>query len=237
MILNCWIIDDEPLALDLLESYISKTPFLKLTGRYSSTLQALQSLSTDNAVQLIFLDIQMPDLNGMEFAKLVDKQTRIILTTAFSEYAIDSYKINALDYLLKPFSYTDFLTAAKKAIDWFEITTSAEQNSNKILSGFFVRSEYQLVQIKFDELLYIEGLKDYVKIYCENKPKPILTLMNMKAVEELIPANQFIRVHRSYIVNRNKITKIDKNRIVIGKQEIPIGNTYRKSFIEFIEGK
>lgn len=237
MILNCWIIDDEPLALDLLESYISKTPFMKLTRRYSSALQALQSLSTDNTVQLIFLDIQMPDLNGMEFAKLVDKQTRIILTTAFSEYAIDSYKINALDYLLKPFSYTDFLTAAKKAIDWFEITTSAEQNSNKILSGFFVRSEYQLVQIKFDELLYIEGLKDYVKIYCENKPKPILTLMNMKAVEELIPANQFIRVHRSYIVNRNKITKIDKNRIVIGKQEIPIGNTYRKSFIEFIEGK
>lgn len=237
MILNCLIIDDEPLALDLLESYISKTPFLKLTGRYSSALQALQSLSTDNTVQLIFLDIQMPDLNGMEFAKLVDKQTRIILTTAFSEYAIDSYKINALDYLLKPFSYTDFLTAAKKAIDWFEITTSAEQNSDKTLSGFFVRSEYQLIQVQFDELLYIEGLKDYVKIYCENKPKPILTLMNMKAVEELIPANQFIRVHRSYIVNRNKITKIDKNRIVIGKQEIPIGNTYRKSFIEIIEGK
>ncbi len=115
MKLNCWIIDDEPLALDLLESYIYKTPFLKLTGRYSSALQALQALSTDNAVQLIFLDIQMPDLNGMEFAKLVDKQTRIILTTAFSEYAIDSYKINALDYLLKPFSYADFLTAVKKS--------------------------------------------------------------------------------------------------------------------------
>lgn len=237
MTLNCWIIDDEPLALDLLELYVSKTPFLKLTGRYSSALQALQSLSTDNAVQLIFLDIQMPDLNGMDFAKLVDKQTRIILTTAFSEYAIDSYKINALDYLLKPFSYADFLTAVKKAIDWFEITSSVEQNSDKTQTGFFVRSEYQLVQIQFDDLLYVEGLKDYVKIYCDNKPKPILTLMSMKAVEELIPAKQFIRVHRSYIVNRNKITKIDKNRIVIGKQEIPIGNTYRKSFIEIIEGK
>lgn len=237
MTLNCWIIDDEPLALDLLESYISKTPFLKLTGRYSSALQALEALSTDNSVQLIFLDIQMPELSGMEFAKLVDKQTRIILTTAFSEYAIDSYKINALDYLLKPFSYSDFLTAAKKAVDWFEITSSVEQNSDKTQTGFFVRSEYQLIQIQFDELLYVEGLKDYVKIYCENKLKPILTLMSMKAIEEIIPAKQFIRVHRSYIVNRNKITKIDKNRIIIGKQEIPIGNTYRKAFLEIIEGK
>ncbi len=237
MTLNCWIIDDEPLALDLLESYISKTPFLKLTGRFSSALQALQSINSEDTVHLIFLDIQMPELSGMEFAKLVDKQTRIILTTAFSEYAIDSYKINALDYLLKPFSYADFLTAAKKAVDWFEITASAEHKSDKIQTGFFVRSEYQLVQILFDELLYIEGLKDYVKIYCEDKPRPILTLMSMKAVEEMIPAKQFLRVHRSYIVNRNKITKIDKNRIIIGKQEIPIGNTYRKTFIEIIEGK
>lgn len=237
MTLNCWIVDDEPLALDLLESYISKTPFLKLTGRYSSALQALQAMKSEDTVHLIFLDIQMPELSGMEFAKLVDKQTRIILTTAFSEYAIDSYKINALDYLLKPFSYSDFLTAAKKAVDWFEITSSVEQNSDKTQTGFFVRSEYQLIQIQFDSLLYVEGLKDYVKIYCEDKPKPILTLMSMKAVEEMIPAKQFIRVHRSYIVNRNKITKIDKNRIIIGKQEIPIGNTYRKAFIEIIEGK
>ncbi len=237
MTLNCWIIDDEPLALDLLESYVDKTPFLKLTGRFSSALQALKSLSQDNAVQLIFLDIQMPELNGMEFARLVDKQTRIILTTAFSEYAIEGYKINALDYLLKPFSYSDFLTAAKKAVDWFEISASAEQNNDKSLLGFFVRSEYKLVQILFDELLYVEGLKDYVKIHVEKETKPILTLMSMKAVEDLIPAKQFIRVHRSFIVNRNKITRIEKNRIIIGKQEIPIGETYRKSFMDFIEGK
>ena len=235
MTINCWIIDDEPLALDLLESYIKKTPFLTLTGRYSSALQALEALGQKHSVELIFLDIQMPNLNGIEFARLVDKQTRIILTTAFSEYAIEGYKINALDYLLKPFSYADFLVAATKAREWFKITSSAKQNGETTPSGFFVRSEYKLIQILFDELLYVEGLKDYVKIYCDGSTKPILTLMSMKAVEEIIPMKHFIRVHRSFIVNRNKITRIEKNRIIIGKQEIPIGETYRKSFFESIE--
>ncbi len=234
MILNCWIVDDEPLALDLLESYVRKTPFLKPSGRFSSALQAMENINKQQ-VHVIFLDIQMPDLNGMEFARLISDKTRIIFTTAFSEYALEGYKVSALDYLLKPFSYSDFLVAAKRALDWFEIKSTAQEKNENVPTGFFVRSEYKLVQILFDELLYVEGLKDYIKIFSENQAKPILTLMSMKNLESTLPSHQFIRVHRSFVVNREKIDHIEKNRIVIGSRTIPIGDTYRKSFREFIE--
>lgn len=238
MILNCWIIDDEPLALDLLESYIRKTPFLQITGRFSNAIQAMKIMnSEEQTVHLIFLDIQMPDLNGMDFARVLNSETRIIFTTAFSEYALEGYKVSALDYLLKPFSYSDFLLAAQKAFDWFKMKNASLETAENESSGFFVRSEYKWVQILFDKILYVEGLKDYVKIFCENEPKPILTLMSMKSVEEALPAKQFIRVHRSFIVNRNMIAKVEKNRITIATRNIPIGETYRKSFKVLIESK
>ena len=155
MTLNCAIVDDEPLALDLLESYVNKTPFLALAGKYSSAVQAMKELP-GNPVDLLFLDIQMPELNGLEFSKMVDSHTRIIFTTAFNQYAIDSYRVNALDYLLKPISYVDFLQAANKALQWFELVQKPEE-----IESIFVKSDYKLIQVELKKILYIEGLKDY----------------------------------------------------------------------------
>lgn len=236
MKLNCWIVDDEPLALDLLDSYVQKTPFLNLTGRYSSAIQAMNKMPNER-IDVIFLDIQMPEVNGMEFARFLDKNTRIVFTTAFSEYALDGYKVNALDYLLKPFSYSEFLSASKRALEWFEMKTASEEKGESEISGIFVRSDYKLVHVLFDDILLIEGLKDYIKIFTGKDPKPILTLMSMKSMEDELPAARFIRVHRSFIVNCDKIVRVEKNRIIIGKHEIPIGETYRKAFMEEINGK
>lgn len=233
MTLSCWIIDDEPLALDLLESYVQKTPFLKLTGKYSSALTAMHDLE-NQPVDVIFLDIQMPELDGLEFSQLVTPQTRIIFTTAFSEYAVDGYKVNALDYLLKPISYADFLASAKKALNWFDMAKKAAQNEEKERTGLFVKSDYKLVQILFDDILYIEGLKDYIKIYVKNETRPIITLMSLKNMEDTLPSDRFLRVHRSYIVQKNKIENINKNRITIAGYEISIGETYRQTLMDEI---
>ena len=229
MILNCAIVDDEPLALSLLESYVNKTPFLNLTGKYSSAMQAMKELP-DMKVKLLFLDIQMPELNGLEFSRMVDPQTRIVFTTAFGQYAIDGYRVNALDYLLKPISYPDFLQAANKALQWFDLVQKPEEKES-----IYVKSDYKLVQIELKKILYIEGLKDYIKIYLENSPKPILSLMSMKSMEELLPANRFMRVHRSYIVQKEKIRIIDRGRIVFDKTYIPISDSYKQAFQSFLD--
>lgn len=181
MKLHCAIVDDEPLALSLLESYVNKTPFLELAGKYSSAVQAMKELP-GHQIDLLFLDIQMPELNGLEFSKMVDARTRIVFTTAFGQYAIDGYRVNALDYLLKPISYVDFLQAANKALQWFELVQKPEE-----IDSIFVKSDYKLVQVELKKVLYIEGLKDYIKIYTEDAPKPILSLMSMKSMEELLP--------------------------------------------------
>lgn len=226
MKLTCAIIDDEPLAANLLESYALKTPFLELKGKYNSALNAMQILQ-QAPVHVLFLDIQMPELSGMEFSKMLPASTKVIFTTAFSEYAVDSYRVNALDYLLKPISYADFLVSAQKAVDWFS-------HSNEV-DHIFVKSDYKLKQIDLDKVLYIEGLKDYVKIYLENEPKPIMSLVSMKSVEEMLPKSRFVRVHRSYIVQPTKISVIDRNRIVFGKTYIPISDNYKQLFYEFLE--
>ena len=229
MNLKCAIVDDEPLALDLLESYVRKTPFLELAGKYPSAIQAMKELP-DRHVDLLFLDIQMPELNGLEFSKMVPPSTRIVFTTAFDQYAIDGYKVNALDYLLKPISYTDFLQAAHKAQKWFELLPQPREE----IQSIFVKSDYKLVQIELKNILYIEGLKDYIKIYEENSPKPILSLMSMKAMEDLLPASRFMRVHRSYIVQKEKIRIIDRGRIVFGKTYIPISDSYKQAFQDYL---
>lgn len=230
MNLKCAIVDDEPLALSLMESYVNKTPFLTLEGKYSSAVQAMKELP-DKQIDLLFLDIQMPELNGLEFSKMVAPTTRIIFTTAFGQYAIDGYKVNALDYLLKPISYVDFLQAANKAVQWFEL---AQQPKEEIQS-IFVKSDYKLVQIELKKILYIEGLKDYIKIYEEDVAKPILSLMSMKSMEDLLPSSHFMRVHRSYIVQKDKIRIIDRGRIVFGKNYIPISDSYKQAFQEFLD--
>lgn len=235
MKLNCWIVDDEPLALSLIESYVQKTPFLELTGKYSNAVSAMNQIGKEQ-VDVLFLDIQMPEVNGMEFARTLGNKTRLIFTTAFSEYALEGYKVSALDYLLKPFSYSDFLIAAKKALNWFEATNSAQNATQEEKeTGIFVKSDYKLIHVLYDDILYIEGLKDYVKIYTEKEPKPILSLMSMKSLEEDLPSTRFVRVHRSYIIQKDRISSIKKNRIIIGDKEIPIGETYRSNFLALIE--
>ena len=237
MILNCWIVDDEPLAVSLLESYVNKVPFLKLTGKYSNPLSAMQNIASEK-VDVLFLDIQMTEVNGMDFAHTISSHTKVIFTTAFSEYAVEGYRVNALDYLLKPFSFEEFVTAAKKAYNWFEIIkhkSIAEIEKEREQVGIFVKSEYKYLHILYDDILYIEGLKDYVKIYTQDNPKPILSLISLKQLEEDLPFGNFIRVHRSYIINIDKISSINKNRIVIDKKQIPIGETYKKQFMSLIE--
>ena len=228
--LRCAVIDDEPLAVELMESYVRRTPFLQLEGSFGSGTAAFESLH-EHPVELLYCDIQMPELNGLEFSKMVDSGTRIVFTTAFDQYAIDGYKVNALDYLLKPISYVDFLQAANKAVQWFELL----QQPKEEIQSIFVKSEYKLVQIELSKILYIEGLKDYLKIYEEDSPKPILSLMSMKTMEELLPASRFMRVHRSYIVQKNKIRIIDRGRIVFGKNYIPISDSYKQAFQEFLD--
>ncbi|MDR1557418.1 MAG: LytTR family DNA-binding domain-containing protein [Tannerellaceae bacterium] len=240
MALTCVIIDDEPLAVSLLESYVYKTPFLQLEGTYNSAVRALEQLSRQ-PVELLFLDIQMPELNGLEFSRIIGNDARIIFTTAFGQYALDSYKVNALDYLLKPISYPDFLQSANKALQWYDLLYKPEEKTpeppplSKIeAESIFVKSEYKLIQIELRKILYIEGLKDYIKIYTEGETRPVISLMSMKTMEELLPASRFIRVHRSFIVQPEKIKVIDRNRIVFGKEYIPISDSYRQKFNEFL---
>lgn len=229
--MKCIVVDDEPLALDLLESYVRKTPFLELAGKYSSAVQAMKELANQQ-VDLIFLDIQMPELNGLEFSRMLPPETCIIFTTAFDQYAINGYKVNAIDYLLKPISYPDFLQAANKALHQHELMHRTPQDE---IDSIFVKSEYKLVQIELRKILYVEGLKDYIKIYEEDNPKPVLSLMSMKAMEYLLPPSQFMRVHRSYIVRKDKIRVIDRGRIVFGKTYIPISDSYKQAFQEYLE--
>ena len=229
MKLRCAIVDDEPLALSLLESYVNKTPFLELAGKYSSAVQAMKELP-GNQIDLLFLDIQMPELNGLEFSKMVAPRTRIVFTTAFGQYAIDGYRVNALDYLLKPISYVDFLQAANKALQWYEHMQAPAAE----IESIFIKTEYKQVQVELRKILYIEGLKDYVKIFIEDEPHPILSLMSMKSLEEMLPASRFIRVHRSFIVQPEKIKVIERNRIVFGKEYIPISDNYKPRLVEFL---
>ncbi len=237
MILSCAIVDDEPLALDLLETYVEKTPFLQLKGKYASAVGAMKGLQ-EQPVDLLFLDIQMPELDGLEFSHMIAPETRIIFTTAFGQYALDGYRVNALDYLLKPISYRDFLEASNKALQWFELKNAADSNADTGEDGcIYVKSEYKLIQINLKDILYIEGLKDYVKIYTETDSRPVMSLMSLKSLEERLPASCFLRVHRSYIVQKSKIKLIDRGRIVFEKEYIPISDSYKQDLQTYLNDK
>ena len=228
MTIKCAIVDDEPLAVELLASYVEKIPFLELCGKYNNATDALHGIG-EQPVDLLFLDIQMPELNGLELSKMIPESTRIVFTTAFNQYAVDGFRVNALDYLLKPISYADFLDACNKALQWFQLTQQSEQPSaprtEEEPTSIFVKSEYKLLQINLDDIRY------------KQSPHPILSLMNMKAIEQMLPASRFIRVHRSFIVQKSKIREIERNRIVFGDVYIPIGDSYKQAFQDFINPK
>lgn len=261
--IKCAIIDDEPLALSLLESYIEKTPMLELSGKYESAVQAMSVLHS-HPVDLIFLDIQMPGLTGLDFSRMTDtRHTRIVFTTAFSQYAIEGYKVNALDYLLKPISYTDFVAAVSRAQQWFATvggrdgglssassaspaavpsdTTADSPAANSALSDseskpdyIFVKSEYKLIRVRFSRILYVEGLKDYVKIHLIDTPKPILSLMSMRAIEAVLPSSQFFRIHRSFIVNFDQVEVIERGQIQIAGRNLPISDSYKEQVQHYV---
>lgn len=235
--LKCCVVDDEPLARGLISSFVEKTPFLSLEASFASASEAIKCIM-ENKIDLLFLDIQMPELNGIEFAKIIPPECRIIFVTAFEKYALDGFRNNAIDYLLKPVSYPEFLTAANRALQWAELKARAEAAPQPQPAAdnqhIFVKSEYKLIQIDVSKILYIEGLKDYVKIYTEDSPTCILSLMNMKTIEQHLPADRFIRVHRSFIVQMSKINVIERNRIVFGKKYIPISDTYKKAFSDYL---
>ncbi|MBD5265648.1 MAG: LytTR family DNA-binding domain-containing protein [Duncaniella sp.] len=240
MSLRCCVIDDEPLASGLIASYIEKTPFMELIGEFSSPKDAISTILNDN-VDVVFLDIQMPQLNGIEFAKIIPATTRIIFTTAYSNYAVEGFRVNALDYLLKPISYEEFLAAANRALSWHELNTRITKRKPESSSAegdyIIIKSEYKLVQININEIVYIEGLKDYVKIYIDGTEKSIMTLLSMKALEQTLPSDIFMRVHRSFIVNLSKIRVIERNRILFGKVQIPISDSYKDAFSEYINNR
>lgn len=232
--IKCIVIDDEPLALDILEEYISKVPFLSLRKKCGSALEALEFLKQEK-IDLIFLDIQMPDLTGIQFTKSLSVKPEIIFTTAYSDYALEGFNLNAVDYLLKPISFERFLRAANKIYDAViknnsqpKKETQSESSNNYI----FIKTEYRIVKVNLDEVLYIEGLKDYIRIVTAKEQ--LLTLQSMRYMEETLPFRQFIRVHKSYIVSLRYVEAIERNKIKIKDKWIPIGNTYRDSFFKIL---
>lgn len=237
MKIRCLTIDDEPLALNLVASYVERTPFLELAGKCNSAHQALEILSEED-IDLLFMDIQMPDLTGIEFARAIDKGPKIIFTTAFEQYALEGFKLDALDYLLKPFSYQDFLRSANKAREYFDLLQKAAQSDmvQHEQDYLFVKSEYKLIRIKFDDILYVEGLKDYVKIHLQHTNKPVLSLLSLKNLEGKMPSGRFMRVHRSFIVALDKINAVSNNIIMIANAHIPVGEMYKEDFYKFLEG-
>ncbi|WP_320052924.1 LytTR family DNA-binding domain-containing protein [uncultured Acetobacteroides sp.] len=225
---SCIVVDDEPLALELIVGYVKRTPFLNLVGQYNSGIDALSNIVSQK-VDVVFLDIQMPDLTGIELSKVImGQKTKVIFTTAYENYALDGYKVDALDYLVKPISYSEFLRAANKAYRWF--LDGSFVDSKPVAESFFVKSNYKLIQIQVSQIKYIESVKDYLKICTDAEEGEVLTLMSMATIEKHLPSDTFIRVHRSFIVNINKIKTIERNRVVFGNVYIPISETYREQF-------
>jgi two-component system, LytTR family, response regulator len=234
--IKCIIIDDEPLALDILEDYIQKVPFLKLVKKCSSALEAIDCLKRE-AIQLIFLDIQMPDLTGIQFMKALPKMPDVIFTTAYSNYAIEGFNLNAVDYLLKPISFERFLQAANKYYDriYNQQNPSAQEESSEEEGDkfIFVKTEYKIVKVNLKDVLYIEGLKDYIRLVMPQTQ--LLTLQSMKYMESTLPNKMFVRVHKSYIVSMRHLETIERNKIKVRDKWIPIGNTYRDSFYRMVQ--
>lgn len=231
MNLTCAIIDDEPWAVKLLQAYVERTPTLELQDVYTNAADAMVALE-QAPVDLLFCDIQMPGLDGLHLAKMLGGlKTRIVFTTAFDKYAVEGWKVDALDYLLKPIAYTDFMSAVHKAITWFARDAATPA---KMEDSFFVKSDYRLVRVRFDDIVYIESLKDYVKIYLDSERRSVVSLTSMRTIEAALPPINFLRTHRSFIVNMSKIEVLERGQIIIDEKVIPVSDSYREQVAAYV---
>lgn len=226
--LKCIAVDDEPLALELLEDNISKVPYLQLVAKCSNAMEAMKLLQ-QQPVDLIFLDIQMPGLTGLQFIQSLNVKPMIILITAYEKFALEGFNLDVVDYLVKPVSLERFVKACNKAYDLFQLKNRPAANSGTALDYFFVNVEYSLVKVNFSDITFIEGLKDYVKIHLANSNKPIITRIGMKSLEEQLPPAKFVRIHKSYIVSLRHITSVRKSSVFIGDIELPISDNYKEA--------
>ena len=240
MMIKCIAIDDEPLALQQLVAYISKIPFLSIVGQCQSAIEAKQIMQSD-VVDAIFCDINMPDLNGMDFVKSLASPPIIVFTTAYSEYAVEGYKVDAVDYLLKPFGLDEFQRAANKVKRVYEQINDSDSSSNQNVScasedasTLFFKTEHRIVKVDIADIVYVEGMSEYMKIHLISQPKPLIVLLSMKKLEERLPSN-FMRIHRSYIINLDKIIEVNKNRVIIDNDAyLPIGDLYKDTFNNYL---
>lgn len=229
-------IDDEPLALQQLAAYIKKTPYLELVATCQSAAEA-QAILQEDTIDAMFIDINMPDLSGMDFVRSLENPPIVVFTTAYSEYAIEGYKVNAVDYLLKPFSIDDFQQAAAKVKRQYELTNTAAVSLVDQDDALFFKTEHRVVRVELNKIRYIEGMSEYLKIYLEDQ-KPLVVLLAMKKLEEHLPASTFMRIHRSYIINLRKIQEVNKNRVILDADTyLPIGDLYRDAFNQYLNSK
>ena len=234
--LRCFVVDDEPLAVKMLENFIERTPFLELAGSFTDPVLALSEIRTQ-APQPVFLDIQMPDLSGMELSRMIPDGTRIIFTTAFKQYAFESYEVSALDFLLKPIRYQKFLEAAEKAREWFtlkEAASAAPASAPEAKSSTFFKVDGALRKVEYDDILFVEGMKDYVMVYLASQRQPLVTHVTMKAMEEMLPAG-FMRIHRSFIVALDKVSSVSATGDVkVGDRLLHVSDAYRDAFDTYL---
>ena len=241
MTIRCLAIDDEPLALQQLVAYIKKVPFLELQAQCQSAMEARAFLENDT-VDAIFCDINMPDLNGMDFVKSLASPPLIIFTTAYSEYAVEGFRVNAVDYLLKPFGLQEFQRAANRLRERLEGQRERFEGQKEVKeategSDIFLKTDYRIVKVSIPDIRYVEAMSEYLKVWVEGMPKPIITLLSMKKMEERLP-DGFMRIHRSYIINLSKIQEVNKNRVIMDAQTyLPIGDMYKEAFQAYLETK
>jgi len=234
--IRCIAIDDEPLALEQIVAYINKVPFLELAAKCQSALEARTYLESDT-VDAIFCDINMPDLNGMDFVKSLAVPPLIVFTTAYSEYAVEGFKVNAVDYLLKPFGLQDLQRAANRIKDRLTESVAAAKPATDSDDALFLKTDYRIVKVSIPDIRYVEAMSEYLKVWIEGEAKPIITLLSMKKIQEHLP-NNFMRIHRSYIINLNKIQEVNKNRVIMDSDTyLPIGDLYKDAFQAYLDTK
>ena len=239
--LRCFVVDDEPLAVKMLENFIARTPFLELAASFTDPVLALSEMRTQ-APDLVFLDIQMPDLSGMELSRMVPAGTRIIFTTAFKQYAFESYEVSALDFLLKPIRYQKFLEAAEKAREWFTLkeaataaATPAAAPAPEAKTSTFFKVDGALRKVEFDDILFVEGMKDYVMVFLASQKQPLVTHVTMKGMEEMLPGGQFMRIHRSFIVALDKVASVSgTGDVKVGDRLLHVSDAYREAFDAYL---